>query len=83
MGKAKAILIEAKKLAKSTKTWADLSNELFDPLEGLIARTFRDPKERAGFRKTDVYNELHALVENKMQVTGLINGATPRKAGNS
>ena len=81
MDKAKAILEEARNLAKSTKTWADLSNALFDPLEGLIVYTFRNPKEREEFRKTDVYNELHALVENKMQVTGLISGATPKKSG--
>jgi len=81
MDKAKAILTEAKRLTNSTKTWADLSNALFDPLEGLIARTFRNPKERAEFRKTVVYNELHLLVENKMQVTGLISGATPKKSG--
>jgi len=81
MDKAKNILKEARNLVKSTKTWADLSNALFDPLEGLIARTFQDRKERAEFRKTDVYNELHTLVENKMRVTGLINGATPKKSG--
>lgn len=81
MDNAKAILDEAIKLAESTKTWADFSNAIFDPLEGLIARTFQDATKRAEFRKTEVYNKLHELVENKMQVTGLISGATPKKSG--
>lgn len=81
MDNAKAILDEAIKLAESTKTWADLSNAIFDPLEGLIVRTFRDATKRAEFRNTEVYNKLHELVENKMQVTGLISGATPKKSG--
>ncbi len=79
MDKTKIILREAKKLAESTKTWADFSNALFDPLDGLVAHMFKDPIERANFRKTTVYNKLHELVENKMQATGLIAGATPKK----
>jgi site-specific DNA-methyltransferase (adenine-specific) len=75
------ILDEARKLAKSAKTWADLSNALFDPLEGLVARFFPNPKERSEFRKTTAYDELHALVEKKMEETGVANGANPRKSG--
>ncbi len=81
MDRARTMLLEGSRLAKSTKTWADLSNALFDPLEGLIARTFRDPKERAKFRKTDAYVKLHALVEEKMRDTGLVSGAAPKKSG--
>ncbi len=81
MDKTKCILEKAKRVAESTKTWADLSNALFDPLEGLIVQTFRDSGKRAEFRKSDAYNELHMLVESKMKATGLINGATPKKSG--
>ncbi len=81
MDKAEDILIEGKKLFQSTRTWADLSNALFDPLEGLIVQTFREPKERAKFRKTKVYDQLHALVEDKIESTGLVGGSTPKKSG--
>ncbi len=40
MQKTQDILDKARKLAKTARTWADLSNALFDPVEGLVARTF-------------------------------------------
>jgi site-specific DNA-methyltransferase (adenine-specific) len=81
MDRSRAILEEAKRLSGSAATWADLSNALFDPMEGLIARSFPKPQERMEFRKTDTYNQLHALVEKKMEVTGIVKGATPKKSG--
>lgn len=81
MQKAQDILDEARKLAKATKTWADLSNALFDPLEGLVARSFPNREERSKFRKTPAYDELHALVEKKMDETGMAQGAKPQKSG--
>ncbi len=81
LAESTAILDEAAKLAVSTKTWADLSNAFFDPLGGLIARIFQDATKRSEFRKTEAYNKLHVLVEDKMQVTGIISGATPKKSG--
>jgi hypothetical protein len=81
MQKTQNILDEARKLAKATKTWADLSNALFDPLEGLVARSFPNREERSRFRKTPAYDELHELVEKKMDETGVGNGANPQKSG--
>jgi len=81
MDKCKEILEKASGLARSCRTWADLSNSLFDPLKGLVARTFPHSEERAKFRKTSAYEELHALVEKKMEATGLVSGATPKKSG--
>ena len=75
------ILDEARRLAKSAKTWADLSNALFDPLEGLVVRSFPNHEDRSEFRKTPAYDELHALVEKKMEETGVANGANPKKSG--
>jgi hypothetical protein len=75
------ILDEARKLAESAKTWADLSNALFDPLEGLVVRSFPNHEERSKFRKSPAYDELHALVEKKMEETGVANGAHPKKSG--
>jgi len=81
MDNSKGILDKARELAGSCRTWADLSNSLFDPLEGLVARTFPRSDERTKFRKTRVYDELYALVEKKMEATGVVSGASPRKSG--
>jgi len=81
MTKGKDILARAEELAAISKTWADLSNALFDPLEGEVARTFSSSEERAAFRKTPEYQRLHEIVESKMEATGVLAGATPRKSG--
>ena len=45
MRKTTDILTKAKQLAKTSHNWADLSNALFDPVDGLIATlaTMRAP----------------------------------------
>lgn len=77
----KDILKEAEHLAQSLRTWADLSNALFDPIEGLVARFFPTLQERKEFRKTKIYDQLHTLVEMKMKETGVVAGANPKKSG--
>lgn len=81
MPRGKDILREAERLARSLRTWADLSNALFDPIEGLVARSFPSLDERKEFRKSHIYGQLHTLVEKKMEATGVIVGATPKKSG--
>jgi predicted HicB family RNase H-like nuclease len=81
MSKTNDILAEARKLAEGSKTWADLSNALFDPIEGLVVKSFPDASQRAAFRKTKAYDALHALVERKVQETGVVEGSTPKKSG--
>ncbi len=71
------ILAQGRRLAKESKTWADLSNALFDPLDGLVAKHFPDPADRAAFRKSETYAKLHKLVEQKMEQTGVVAGAEP------
>ena len=75
------ILAEGKRLAERSKTWADLSNALFDPLDGLVAKRFPDPAARAEFRKSETYAKLHKLVEQRMEHTGVVAGAEPTKSG--
>ena len=58
-----------------------MSNALFDPIDGLVAKRFTDPSDRAAFRKCEEYGQLHALVEQKMQQTGVAAGAEPTKSG--
>jgi site-specific DNA-methyltransferase (adenine-specific) len=81
MSKGNNVLAEAQAVAEKCKTWADLSNALFDPVDGLVTRAFPDTSERRAFRKTKTYDALHALVERKMELTGVIEGSTPRKSG--
>jgi hypothetical protein len=83
MEKPQNILDDARRLAKATKTWVDLSNALFDPLDSLVARSFPNREERSKFRKTPTYDELHALVEKKMEETGAATGANPQRAESS
>lgn len=81
MIRAKEVLVEAKLLAEQAANWADLSNSFFDPIDGLVATRFPDAAERAEFRKSDAYSQLHGLVEQKMQQTGVVAGAEPTKSG--
>jgi predicted HicB family RNase H-like nuclease len=81
MNKVSNILAEAKGLAEKSKTWADLSNALFDPLDGLVAKEFSDAAERAAFWKSEAYEHLHKLVEQKMQQTGVLAGSVAKKSG--
>lgn len=75
------ILAEAKSLAEKSKTWADLSNAMFDPIDGLVMKRFPDAAERAAFRKSDTYMTMHKLVEQKMEETGVVAGSKPKKSG--
>ena len=75
------ILVEGERLAEKSKTWADLSNALFDPVEGLVAKRFPTSSSRVVFRKSERYQALHRLVEQKMKQTGMVAGAEPTKSG--
>jgi|HubBroStandDraft_4_1064222.scaffolds.fasta_scaffold455468_2 predicted HicB family RNase H-like nuclease len=81
MQKTNDIVAKARRLAKSSTNWADLSNAIFGPVDGLIAKEFPGAAERAAFRKSDAYNALHKLLEQKIKDTGLVAGAESTKSG--
>jgi hypothetical protein len=81
VNKATELLQQAEEQAKRAPTWADLSNSLFDPLEGLIAKAFPTRAERAAFVKTEEYKKIRALIDLARERTGLVAGATPTKSG--
>ena len=84
MNKAAEMLQEAKKLAAEAGTWADLSNALFDPVDGLLAKAYPTREERAVFVQSKEYEEIRALIDAAIARTGLVDGATPsrkRRAG--
>ena len=54
MSKSREMLKSAEKLSASAGTWADLSNALFDPNDGLIAKAFPTRESRQhSFNRTN------------------------------
>jgi hypothetical protein len=72
---------EAERAARDSETWADLSNFLFNPVDGLIARAYPTRGDREAFVRTEEYRRLRQLVSDAMHRHGLVEGATPRKSG--
>jgi predicted HicB family RNase H-like nuclease len=81
MKKEAKLLTTAQTVAASAETWADLSNALFDPEEGLVAKAYPTREARARFLKTKEYRAIRQLIETAQERTGLIEGATPQKSG--
>ena len=81
MTRSAEILASARDIAASVEAWADLSNAMFDPLNGLIARAYPSRDERAAFVKSDDYRAIRKLIDETKDRTGLVDGATPKKSG--
>ncbi len=75
------LLESAKAVAESVESWADLSNVLFNPVDGLVARAYPTREDRAAFVKTPEYAAIRRLVNDAIDRTGLVEGATPKKSG--
>ncbi len=81
MKSANRIVEQAERLAGSVKTWADFSNALFNPVNGLITTAYPTPAERKSFMKTKAYRKIQQLLNTAIDAHGLIEGATPKKSG--
>ncbi len=82
MKKAKQLVRRAEELARSVETWADLSNALFNPVDGLLTTAFPTREEREEFTKTEEYKKIRNLLSQAIATHGLVDGATPaRKSG--
>jgi predicted HicB family RNase H-like nuclease len=81
MKKAEKILQTAETAASSFETWADLSNALFDPEDGLVAKAYPTRAEREQFLKSQEYQAIRQLLDAATERTGLVEGATPKKSG--
>src|SRR5262245_17470630 len=81
MKNADRILDQAQKVARSVESWADLSNALFDPVNGLITKAYPTRAEREKFLKTERYQKIRELLARAIDSHGLVEGATPRKSG--
>jgi len=78
--KTSNILKQAKAISRSVKSWADLSNALFDPIDGLVSRAYPTRAERAAFVKSEEYAKLKQLVASSTATHDLIEGATPKRS---
>jgi predicted HicB family RNase H-like nuclease len=75
------IVRQADELAQAAQSWADLSNALFNPVNGLITTAFPTLAEREEFIKTEQYKKIRQMLSNAIDTHGLVEGATPRKSG--
>ncbi len=81
--KPSTVLESARNVASSVESWADLSNALFNPLDGLLVKAYPTREEREAFLKTKEYGAIRQLREAAINETGLVEGATPKKSGKS
>lgn len=81
MGRSVGVLQSARGLAASAESWADLSNALFDPVDGLLAKAYPTREGRAAFVQSEEYQQIRRLLEDAIARTGLMEGATPKKSG--
>jgi HicB-like protein involved in pilus formation len=77
--KSSKILKSAQEVASSVESWADLSNALFNPADGLLTKAYPTREEREAFMKTEAYAAIRKLRETAIRETGLVEGATPKK----
>ena len=68
MKSAAEVLSEAEQAARSTESWADLSNALFDPESGLIAKAYPTREERAAFLQTEEYKRIRQLLHHSIEL---------------
>jgi hypothetical protein len=78
---ADKLLESAQAAAESSTAWADLSNFLFNPDDGLIVKAYPTKREREAFLKTPEYQAIRGLLLEKMTQSGVVEGATPEKSG--
>lgn len=77
--KAKRLLASASTAASAAENWADLSNALFDPVDGLVVKAYPTREERERFVQSDEYRAIRRLVDEATERSGLVAGAEPKK----
>jgi hypothetical protein len=79
--KANTVLKQAQEIASKVKSWADFSNALFNPHDGVVTKTFPTSFERQAFFDSKQYEAVNALLLALMQQFGTREGAIPKKSG--
>jgi hypothetical protein len=83
MNSSNRFIDRAERAAGEAETWADLSNFLFDPAQGLIARAYPTREAREAFVKTEDYRRLRRLVAESIDRHGLSRAGRRRRAAGS
>jgi hypothetical protein len=65
----------AEQAAWDAESWADLSNVLFNPVDGLVSRAYRTREAREAFVKTEEYRKIRQLISDAIERFGLVEGA--------
>ncbi len=78
MKNANRVLKQAQEIARSVESWADLSNALFGPFDGLLITAYPTRAEREAFVKTEQYKQIRQLLRDAIDTFGLVEGATPK-----
>jgi hypothetical protein len=73
------ILTAARAAAAEAPTWADLSNAIFDPVDGILAGVFKTREERKAFIGAPEGRAVRRLVDDAIKRTGLLAGAVPTR----
>jgi len=79
--KEQTLLESAQSIVATTTTWSDLSNALFNHVNGLVAKAYPSREERDKFIRSPEYKAIRKLIGAAQQRTGLVEGATPKKSG--
>jgi predicted HicB family RNase H-like nuclease len=74
-------MAKAEQAAREAATWADLSNYLFNPVNGLVAKAYPTRQAREAYVKTEEYRKIRQLITDAIERQGLVEGATPKKSG--
>lgn len=77
---ADRLVKQAEQIARSVESWADLSNALFAPFDGLLTQAYPTREARREFMKTLQYKRINELLEEAIDNFGLVEGATPKKS---
>jgi uncharacterized protein (DUF433 family) len=78
MSAAHELIKEAERAARDAETWAEISNFLFNPADGLVAKAYPTRAARAAFVQTVEYRKIRQLISDARQHHGLVQGANPR-----
>lgn len=79
--KANTILKQAQQLAAAMPSWADFSNALFNPQDGIVIKAFPSSFERQTFLDSKQYEAINELLLSLMKKFGTQAGAKPQKSG--
>jgi predicted HicB family RNase H-like nuclease len=76
-----AVVEQAKQVAATVESWADLCNALYNAFDGILTRAFPTRAEREAFIKTKEYKQIQDLIHEAQDKFGFVEGSIPKKSG--